>query len=87
MSPPLLRVVVSPDCAGCRTAWARARAVRLARPSYPVEVLDVADRPLPAGVVGTPTYLLGEHVVCLGNPDLPDLLRLLDTAVGPDQDE
>jgi hypothetical protein len=26
-------------------------------------------------------------VVWLGNPDLPDLLRLLDTAVGPDQHE
>jgi 2-hydroxychromene-2-carboxylate isomerase len=50
-------------------------------------VLDVSERPVPAGVVGTPTYLLGEQVVWLGNPDLPDLLHLLDTAVGPDKHE
>lgn len=81
----MLRVYVSPGCLGCPTAVRIAAAVRQARPAQPVEVIDLAQRPsepLPDGVVGTPTYLLAEHVISMGNPDLADLLDLLDSVPG-----
>ncbi|WP_211323032.1 thioredoxin family protein [Amycolatopsis palatopharyngis] len=77
-----LRVYVAPGCAGCRTARHLAEAVRQARPDHPIEVIDLSDQPdepLPPGVIGTPTYVLGGEVISLGNPDLTDLLRRLDT--------
>ncbi len=83
---PVLRVYVAEDCTSCRAALRIVDAVRQARPDHPVDVIDLSDtpeQPLPSGVVGTPTYLLGQRVISLGNPDfaeLLDLLDLLDTA-------
>jgi hypothetical protein len=77
-----LRVVVSAGCATCRYTMKLVEAVRRLRPRQPVEVIDLDDRDvaLPAGVVGTPTFLLGERVVSLGNPTLEELLATLDGA-------
>jgi hypothetical protein len=57
-------------------------AVRQIRPRQPVEVIDLDDPEVrvPAGVVGTPTFLLGERVVSLGNPTMDELLATLDGA-------
>ncbi|MCA1674240.1 MAG: thioredoxin family protein [Actinobacteria bacterium] len=80
---PILRIYVAPGCVGCRTALNLAEAVRQDRPDHPVEVIDLADQPgdpLPPGVIGTPTYLLDDEVISLGNPDLAELLSRLDTA-------
>lgn len=81
---PLLRVVVSFGCATCLRAAELVEAVRGLRPRQPVEVLDL-DAPgarRPAGVVGTPTFLLGERIISLGNPTIDALLETLDTADG-----
>jgi hypothetical protein len=85
----VLRIFVAPGCAGCRTALTLAEAVRQARPGRPIEVIDLADQPevpLPPGVIGTPTYVLDDEVISLGNPELKELLRRLDSAatVGDD---
>lgn len=83
---PTLRVYVAAGCVGCRTALRIADAVRKARPAQAVQVIDLGDQPnapLPAGVVGTPTYLLGDRVISMGNPDLADLLDDLDSASVP----
>jgi hypothetical protein len=75
-----LRVVVSAGCATCRYSMKLVEAVRRLRPRQPVEVIDLDDRAIsvPAGVVGTPTFLLGERVVSLGNPTIEDLLATVD---------
>lgn len=77
-----LRVVVSAGCTTCRYALRLVESVRRLRPRQPVEVIDLDDRAVavPAGVVGTPTFLLGERVLWLGNPTLDDLLATLDGA-------
>lgn len=87
---PILRVYVAPGCLSCRTALRIVNAVRRHRPAQPVEVIDLADesnQPLPPGVVGTPTYLLGKRIVSLGNPDLAELLDQLDTVSNSADDE
>ncbi|WP_219413691.1 hypothetical protein [Pseudonocardia nigra] len=75
-----LRVIVAAGCAGCRYARDLVDAVRRLRPRQPVEVIDLADRTahVPPGVIGTPTFMLGERIVSLGNPALDDLLATLD---------
>lgn len=79
----VLWVYVSPGCLSCRTALRIVDAVRRARPAQPVEVVDLSDdsdEPLPPGVIGTPTYLLGQRVISMGNPELGALLDQLDSA-------
>lgn len=80
--PPTLRIYVTPGCAGCEIAAAMAGAVRRALPCREVVVIDLADDPgpLPAGVIGTPTYLLDDEVISLGNPEFAQLLRVLDSS-------
>jgi hypothetical protein len=60
-----LRVYVSASCLVCD----RARQL--------VD-LDQPDAVKPDFVFGTPTYVLGERIVFLGNPALATLLSLLD---------
>lgn len=56
--------------------------VRAVRPRRRVEIVDVDDAAdVPRTVIGTPTYVLGDHVLSLGNPLLDDLLMALDTVV------
>jgi Thioredoxin domain len=78
---PLL-VVVSARCATCRYTLRLVKALRRLRPWQMVEVIDLDDPEVvaPDGVVGTPTFLLGERVVSLGNPTVEDLLATLDGA-------
>ena len=81
-----LRVVVSAGCVACRRARELVDAVRELRPAQPVEVVDLDDRDsvVPAGVVGTPTFLVGEEIVAMGNPGLRLLLDTLDAVPSAD---
>lgn len=90
MARPALRVYIAPGCAGCRTALTMVEAVRRSRPAQLVEVVDVSadpEAPLPAGVVGTPTYLLGGQVISMGNPEFDELLAQLDSVTDAVDDE
>lgn len=80
-TPSALRIFVAPGCAGCDTAVEMASAVGQIRPHREVVVIDLAENPvsLPPGVIGTPTYLLDDEVVSLGNPTLEHLLGILDS--------
>lgn len=50
------------------------------RPWRMVEVIDVDEAPdVPRTILGTPTYVLGDRVLSMGNPLLDDLLMALDT--------
>lgn len=75
-----LRVYVSANCIICTRTRQIVAEVRTQRPAYPVELVDL-DQPgavKPDIVFGTPTFVLGERIVSLGNPALTTLLSLLD---------
>ncbi|NJO81751.1 MAG: hypothetical protein HC828_02580 [Blastochloris sp.] len=80
-----LRVYVSAACTICDRTYQLLADVRAQRPHYPLEVIDL-DQPdvvQPAYVFGTPTFVLGEQIISLGNPALADLLARLDAAAAP----
>lgn len=78
---PVLRVYVAAGCPGCDRAGELVRRLRAVRPTQDVDVVDLdALEHMPPQVVGTPTYVLGEGIVSLGNPSLERLLRLVDAA-------
>ncbi|WP_322821733.1 hypothetical protein [Chloroflexus sp.] len=75
-----LRVYVSATCIACKYTYELVERLRTIRPNYPVEVIDLDQESSkrPAFVFGTPTYVLGETVISLGNPELTTLLAWLD---------
>lgn len=65
-----LKIFVAEHCSGCREA--QQIAVRVARqhPQPHVEVIDInrAGDSVPEVIFATPTYMLNDRVVSLGNP-------------------
>ncbi len=74
---PQLQVYVSQTCASCRRAGELVTELRRLRPGAAVALVDIdhmeADA-RPAGLVGTPTYVLRGRVRWLGNPSVEELL-------------
>jgi hypothetical protein len=75
-----LRVYISAGCFVCERTRQLVAELRAQRPAYPVELVDLdqPDAVKPSFVFGTPTYVLGDRIVSLGNPALTTLLDLLD---------
>ncbi len=72
----LLQIVVSRDCPTCEESRTVALEMHEMFPLLEVELIDLdAGRPVPDGVVATPTYLLDGTVISLGNPRREDLVR------------
>ena len=77
-----LDIVVASHCNACEEARVVAVRIRERFPDLSVNVLELDDRhQAPDGVVATPTYLLDGRVVSLGNPRLPDLVRVIERRV------
>ena len=66
----VLRIFVQGDCSGCGEARRIAAWVEQDFPQLRVELIDLADPQAlaPDAVFATPTYMLNNHVVSLGNP-------------------
>ncbi|MBI1352340.1 MAG: hypothetical protein GC156_14640 [Actinomycetales bacterium] len=77
--PPVL-VLVTPDCPACARVPEIVEGVRRRLPDARVTVLDVSAQDVPDGVpfVGTPTYIVEDRIVSLGNPDPDDLALLIE---------
>ena len=80
----VLRVYVSSGCAICERARRLIAEIRAMRPEYAIEVIECAapDVSRPAYVFGTPTYVLRNRIISLGNPARHVLLDILDAAYG-----
>lgn len=73
----LLRIFVAEDCPGCLEAreigaWAASEYTQLE-----VQVIDMnaPEAAVPEAVFATPTYMLDDRVMSLGNPSRADVAR------------
>lgn len=78
-----LQVFVQPGCRQCERARDLAREVNVAYPRLTVRVQDVSKRPADReDVFATPTFLLNERVLSLGNPHRSTLRREIEAVLG-----
>lgn len=64
-----LQIVVAQDCYACEESRTLALEMREMFPTLAVDLVELdGSRPVPDGVVATPTYLLDGTVIALGNP-------------------
>ena len=70
-----LKIFVNEDCPGCVEARAIATHIEQGYPDLDVEIIDVNRDPaaVPEKVFATPTYILDDRIVSLGNPSLEDI--------------
>ena len=80
--PGPVLVYVADGCGSCHRARELVAQLRLRRPDADIELVDLSrippEQPLPAGLVGTPTYTVGGRVRWLGNPSPHELLEVVD---------
>ncbi len=70
-----LKIYVRIGCTGCAEAELTANHIEETYPHISVEVVDIDDphTTVPDAVFATPTYMLNNRVVSLGNPDISDI--------------
>ena len=74
---PVLKIFVTEHCSGCVEALHIAAEIVQNYPHLGVEVinLNAPDVIIPEAVFATPTYILNDHIVSLGNPSLSEIAR------------
>jgi hypothetical protein len=74
---PILKVFVRDDCPGCAEAHQVALQVEQDFPQLNVEIINMADPHaiVPEAVFATPTYMLNNRIVSLGNPSPAEVAR------------
>ena len=70
-----LKIFVAMDCVGCAEARTIATHIEQEYPNLDVEIIDINRDPVgvPEQVFATPTYVLDDRIVSLGNPSLDDI--------------
>jgi len=78
-----LRIFVTQDCPNCTETYTIARQIRQVYPDLVVELVDIADQQVvvPETVFATPTFMLNNRVVSLGNPRLTEVAGWVNQAV------
>ena len=74
---PVLKIFVAEHCSGCVEARRIAAEVGQNYPHLGVEVIDIEtpDVVVPEAVFATPTYMLDDRIVSLGNPGPAEVAR------------
>lgn len=77
-----LKIFVTQDCPTCVESHIIARQIRQDYPDLSVEIIDVADKHavVPETIFATPTFMLNNRVVSLGNPKLNEVARWVKEA-------
>lgn len=77
---PAVVVLVPSDCPACERVPEVVAKVRHLSPGIEVTVVDIAAAYIPDGIpfLGTPTYLIEDRIVSLGNPDPQDLVTIVE---------
>lgn len=70
-----LKIFVAEDCPGCVEARTIAAQIEQKHSNLDVEVIDINHNPgaVPEKIFATPTYVLDDRVVSLGNPSPGDI--------------
>jgi hypothetical protein len=73
----VLKIFVAEDCSSCIEARAIATRIKQDYPHLVVEVIDISDNDavVPETIFATPTYMLNNRVVSLGNPKPDEIAR------------
>lgn len=74
---PVLRIFVAEHCPGCVEARNIATYVEQNYPDITLDVIDITDSQvtIPDAVFATPTYMLNDRLVSLGNPGPDDIAQ------------
>ncbi len=80
-----LRIFVIEDCPNCVEARSIAADIERIYPHLRIEFIDVLDSQVavPEAVFATPTFMLNDRVVSLGNPGPGEVARWLREAATP----
>ena len=72
-----LRIFVKDNCPGCVEARQIAIRVEQEYPQLKVEMINISDprATVPEAIFATPTYMLGNRIVSLGNPGPAEIAR------------
>lgn len=75
----VLNIYVDEFCPGCAEARRMAAEIAQAYPAITVRVFDLGNPEVsaPEAVFATPTYMLGDQLMQLGNPGPEDIIRWL----------
>ena len=77
-----LRIYVAENCPGCDKARVIASGIEQNHPEIEVELIDITDSRavVPEAVFATPTYMLDDRIVCLGNPSPEQVMQWVEEA-------
>ena len=79
----VLKIYITENCPGCDEARKIAAYVERDYPEIEVEVINIIDSQavVPEAVFATPTFMLDDRIVSLGNPSPKQVAQWLDEAV------
>ena len=82
---PVLKIFISDNCSGCTEAQRIAAWVTQDFPQLRTELVNIGDpqASVPETVFATPTYMLNNRIVSLGNPAPAEVAGWAARAVRP----
>jgi len=83
--PHKLQVYIADDCPGCAQARRLVNAVTQNYPKLKIDLLNLSnpDTICPDNIFATPTFVLDNRIISLGNPSIVELRQqLLQAGVG-----
>ncbi len=80
---PVLKVFVAEHCPGCNEARTVVTRIERDYPDITVEIVDINDSQvvIPEAVFATPTFMLNNRIVSLGNPHPDQIARWVEEAM------
>jgi thiol-disulfide isomerase/thioredoxin len=74
---PVLKIFIAEHCPGCIEARSTATQIERDNPNFIVQLIDVEDTQanIPEEVFATPTYMLNDRIISLGNPGPAEIAR------------
>jgi len=79
----VLKVYIAENCSGCDEARRIAAHIEQDCPEIEVEVIDIIDSQavVPEVVFATPTFILDDCIVSLGNPSPEQVAQWMDEVI------